>query len=557
MAERKIALIIAGGVSLGSYEGGVLTELLYQLDRYNRREQGNRYVVDVITGGSAGSITGGLTARIMMHGYERLRGILHELWVQDADVVKMLEHPSDNSLFAHLYQEELGRKFLDVTQDTSLEPANFAPDTLRLAFSLSNMVGVDYGFPYGLANTVQETTPANDTPKFLWTFFSDFFVTTVQRSTPPDVEIWNGIRHAAIASGGFPVAFAPSYVHRGWTDFPGAIEENSLPDSHAISDGGMFNNEPVGRAIQLAAKADGGLLSSDRVFILIDPNINTTKRDESYVNGAQTHGLLDNVKRLLIMALGEAEARDWLRAGKYNARLNWRDDLIDVFHEFVNALDAARLAERLQTAKEKNQKILRGMEQLGIQLDPGYLEDALGRIGEYHGEHVNKLGTSGDDAETKEARVDLFKRLVFSIDSTGSLTSKSPIELFVIGANKNDTAGEGFFSLAGFFEKHWREHDYRLGRRVAAELIPEFLRETYPGREPERDGEYDNDPDWGDLTKVRIGDADEARRKNFYDRIKEQLDRILKAKPWEWGWFKRNAAIYFVVGPFIKKQLGL
>ena len=170
MAERKIALIIAGGVSLGSYEGGVLTELLYQLDRYNRREQGNRYVVDVITGGSAGSITGGLTARIIMHGYERLRGILHELWVQDADVVKMLEHPSDSSLFAHRYQEELGRKFLDVTQDTSLEPANFAPDTLRLAFSLSNMVGVDYGFPYGLANTMQETTPANDTPKFLWTF---------------------------------------------------------------------------------------------------------------------------------------------------------------------------------------------------------------------------------------------------------------------------------------------------------------------------------------------------------------------------------------------------
>ena len=82
-------------------------------------------------------------------------------------------------------------------------------------------------------------------------------------------------------------------------------------------------------------------------------------------------------------------------------------------------------------------------------------------------------------------------------------------------------------------------------------------RETYPGREPERDGEYDNDPNWGDLTKVRIGDADEARRKNFYDRIKEQLDRILKAKPWEWGWFKRKAAIYFVVGPFIKKQLGL
>jgi predicted acylesterase/phospholipase RssA len=56
---RKIALILAGGVSLGSYEAGVLTELLYALETLNataQQEERPRYVLDVMTGGSAGRI---------------------------------------------------------------------------------------------------------------------------------------------------------------------------------------------------------------------------------------------------------------------------------------------------------------------------------------------------------------------------------------------------------------------------------------------------------------------------------------------------------------------
>jgi predicted acylesterase/phospholipase RssA len=550
MAERKIALIIAGGVSLGAYEGGVLTEILYQLDRYNRRDEGNSYVIDVITGGSAGSITGALTARIMMHGYTELRAILHDFWVIDADVEKLLEHPSDNALFASRYQQEMGEKYLNVESDTP-QPASFTPEKLRLAFSLSNMVGVDYGFPYRLANSVQVAPAGNASGNFLWTFFSDFFDETVRRGAQPDKALWDQIRAAGIASGGFPVAFAPSFVDRVRSDFPGALETPVLPGSHAISDGGMFNNEPVHKAIDLASELDGGPLSRDRVFILIDPNINTSKQDADFVKNAARHGLLDNIKRLLVMVLGEAEARDWLRVSKFNARLGWRDDLIAQFVEFIKALDATAVSARLSAAKKSNDRIFARMAEMDVKLDP---KDAMDRIAGFHADKIASLRVDDDDAQTGQSREELFKRLVFSIDSAGSLTSKSLIELFVIGADKTKTAGEGLFSLAGFFEENWREHDYRLGRRVAAKLVPEFLAETYPGRES--GVAYDNDPDWGDLTAVKISDADKAGRQAFFDRVKEQIDLILQAKPLELCWLKRKFAIWFI-GGFIKKQLGL
>ena len=56
MKTRKIALILAGGVSLGSYEAGVLTELLYALQSLNATAEAEgrpTFVLDVMTGSSA------------------------------------------------------------------------------------------------------------------------------------------------------------------------------------------------------------------------------------------------------------------------------------------------------------------------------------------------------------------------------------------------------------------------------------------------------------------------------------------------------------------------
>ena len=53
--------MLFGAVSLGSWEAGVLDELLYQLDRLNQdREPQDLFKIDVITGASAGALTAAL-----------------------------------------------------------------------------------------------------------------------------------------------------------------------------------------------------------------------------------------------------------------------------------------------------------------------------------------------------------------------------------------------------------------------------------------------------------------------------------------------------------------
>ncbi len=51
MEPAKIALVITGVVSLGSFEAGVLTELPWSLEQHSKDEK--KYELDVITGASA------------------------------------------------------------------------------------------------------------------------------------------------------------------------------------------------------------------------------------------------------------------------------------------------------------------------------------------------------------------------------------------------------------------------------------------------------------------------------------------------------------------------
>ena len=63
----NIALVLSGAVSLGSWEAGVLDELLGQLDRLNRdRETQDHFKIDVITGASAGALTAAMVGRAVM-----------------------------------------------------------------------------------------------------------------------------------------------------------------------------------------------------------------------------------------------------------------------------------------------------------------------------------------------------------------------------------------------------------------------------------------------------------------------------------------------------------
>src|SRR6266702_6004169 len=80
----RLALVIAGAVSLGSYEAGALTALLKSVWASD-----GRIVIDTIVGASAGSITGLLLAHTLLtgNGLEDQR----KLWVDETDLRLLLK----------------------------------------------------------------------------------------------------------------------------------------------------------------------------------------------------------------------------------------------------------------------------------------------------------------------------------------------------------------------------------------------------------------------------------------------------------------------------------
>jgi predicted acylesterase/phospholipase RssA len=65
--ERRLALTIKGGVSLGTYEAGAISELL-SLIKYNNQQPGAiPWYIDCVAGASAGSITAAMLARALIN----------------------------------------------------------------------------------------------------------------------------------------------------------------------------------------------------------------------------------------------------------------------------------------------------------------------------------------------------------------------------------------------------------------------------------------------------------------------------------------------------------
>ena len=85
----KIALVLGGGVSLGSYIGGAISELLHAIQTNSLRSDGGPVRVHVITGTSAGAINAALAARSLAVNAELLPWI-EKAWVDVASAEHLL-----------------------------------------------------------------------------------------------------------------------------------------------------------------------------------------------------------------------------------------------------------------------------------------------------------------------------------------------------------------------------------------------------------------------------------------------------------------------------------
>lgn len=427
---KKLAIVISGAVSLGSYEAGVTYEVLEAIAQHNTEcDPEDRIEIDVITGASAGGITATILAKALLcHGEvlrEPYKNPLFKAWVEKVKMVRegpadpnagLLEVDEDSYAYSLLNTKALDQIAKEILPDSFGEcskdcPVGKAHPTVSrnengvsqvvVGLSLGNL----NGFPLSIRLN-QDNNENNDENLFSYSQYKDNFVFRISRPSKEPVSdlaleelasyatgnpvtrtwkplndaiskvTWAQLREITLSTGAFPFAFAVRkidrhsdqsknpqsvYASRDSTRKADAFRRSQQSDpfdgKYIYTDGGVFENEPIGLAFSLIeslyeGKETHGVNGPDRYFLFIAPGSRKASSDpfRSYRRDDKTTGNSNNdpdhilvAKALASAIMGQSRFQEWI-AQENQAKvlaITSKDSVLlgDVFSAFGGFLD--------------------------------------------------------------------------------------------------------------------------------------------------------------------------------------------------------------------------
>jgi predicted acylesterase/phospholipase RssA len=510
----KIALILSGGGSLGTYTAGAVTELLRGLAG-NR--SGATVQVGALAGASSGALTAALAARALVVN-PTLVPWIGEAWIRGMDAGVLLDtNRSRSSLLDAEALEQMSRALITADPASDDEPSSIVGEPLGLGITLSCLHGIPYELRYGFLNRPDRS--------FGTRVFDDWAAFELRAADSAGAPVWEEIRQAAVASASFPFAFPPRRLERRGSHFRGSALEDFGDIDLWYTDGGLFNNEPVRLAKRLVARAGGE--GDDWRFIFVDPTLRDPAGDEFSTSTAP--GSAVQVASLVARALlGQGSAKDWIRANRTNERLAILDSLVDRLPEIADSLTDPDAFELGRSVGEMAESVCewrlvcgkggRGGRPRGSGAAEGsdpvmqLLDESLERIERRYSNVLARVSS-------RAARSRLAK-LIFLIEAAGGLDDKEELPLYLIAPGRR-LAGDFLGNFGGLFSEAWREADYRAGRRDARRLLETSLADIVE-YEPGEDAEYEVSEMVGSI------DALEPRqRRRLESLIEREVDRSI------------------------------
>jgi hypothetical protein len=530
----KIALVLGGGVSLGSYIGGALTELLLAFQTNSLRSDGGPVRIHVITGTSAGAINAALAARTLAVNAELLPWI-ERAWVDIAAAEHLLnpDRPDRRAWLDDSAVEEMSRALITSAPASDDAFNRVAGDPLRVGLTLANLYGVRYNMPYGFLNVPERsfgTRRHADAVTFEFT----------RRGTRADDADWEALRQAALASSAFPFAFAVRPLVRPRTNYPGATLPPGGDDlTMWYLDGGLFDTAPLGLAKQLVER-ESGFRSDDWRYILVEPTLRSSQAGPAST-ASPAHSLGDLAADLSRAVLGQGAAQDWVRANQINARLEVLSALVDRLPELNDRLQdpdevglglkIGELAERVAEMQVALDSRLAGRH-TGSDPAGQYLDAQLERI-----EADERYSAVLAGTESRAGRSRLAK-LVFLLEAAGGLAGKDVMKLYLVAPREaNELAGDFLGNFGGFLNRTWRENDFRAGRRDARRMLEESLGDVV-SYDPAGEASYrveTLEPSW-DAVPASARDRLTAVLESEADRVLSDLRPGGMAGIFSWTW---------------------
>lgn len=335
LPKFEIGLVMAGAISAGAYSAGVLDFLIEAIDAWEADKASapadtpqHCAAIKVLSGASAGSITGAILAACVKYDFPHIRPAnmdrdgdenpLYCSWVKQIDISCLLGTRDLQggqkaiSLLDSSRLLDIARNAMDYGAGKAVKSRPYLCDPLRFMFTLTNLRGIPYSYSLR-ANAAygQDMTRHGDCMRFALKGLGKVASRPIQGneyaleypgSGTQKWDAWgNPFAMSALASGAFPIGLAPRVLVRRTADYdfdqavipggagmpactqaikPNWTSENPNPGASyqfVNVDGGTIDNEPMDLArIELAggdplARNERSGERANRALLLIDP----------------------------------------------------------------------------------------------------------------------------------------------------------------------------------------------------------------------------------------------------------------------------------------------
>ncbi len=523
---KRLAITIAGAVSLGSYEAGVLYEVLEALRRHNTKYQDDedrKIYIDVITGASAGGMTAAMAAQRLLYDAASLSGpetnIFYQAWVARISLWSLVRLKWKENIWHSLFSsdliESLARQLLPKPQEelkrnagkTDVHPAielardatgnskrgadgNLVTKPLWVGLALTNLDGVDYGYPI-----LEERTD-----KFQYTSCEDQLAREIVGTPAATAKLWDELREAAVASGAFPFAFRVKAIKRRRSEYPDTTLEGWPPSTKektfTYSDGGVLQNQPIGLAKNLIDDLVGKRLAAgdtnayndadSRLYLFVSPHSLQSGVSAGFTAAkANFARMTDELGRTYVR---QAQFQDWITAEQLNQQVNILDERAKQLANALAGPSAILDIVALKTAAIQLATLLAGSDSAR--------QDQVQRLQTQYAQLYSQVLAKG--ADVAEAWVNS----IATLEAAANLETRDTMNILAVMADgPRELAGAGLSSFAGFFSRRYREHDYTVGRNKArAYLALPDVQKILGGI----DVEPPNVPDTSKITKLPL-----------------------------------------------------
>jgi hypothetical protein len=244
------------------------------------------------------------------------------------------------------------------------------------------------------------------------------------------LELWEPLRNAAVSCGAFPFAFRIIDVIRHASEYvkPLPVTPIAPTQSFAYTDGGTFQNEPLGLAKALVNTIDKHLNTANRFYLFVAPGVKSSTSNADF--NANTANFRNTAIRLVGSIFDQARFQDWIMAENINSQ-------VELFNQRASELRSL-LTNATPEILDSFRRVMSAMLPPLFSTGANLLDSAGESI---EGARVRLRQQFSSDYDSLPASVkDVWIDSILTLEQAANLATRDEMAIFGITAEESELA---------------------------------------------------------------------------------------------------------------------